>query len=107
MSMVERRPCYPLFLSRDNLGHSVCWGPAFWSLECGPCLPVTEDQRQWDQPWPPHPQLRKPAEEMRAVAEAAASSQADCLGGPLPEDCHRRQGHVASPACFRQGQGQS
>lgn len=55
----------------------------------------------------PYPQLRKPAEEMRAVAEARASSQADCLGGWWPEDCHRRQSHVASPAYFREGQGQS
>lgn len=41
------------------------------------------------------------------MAEAGASSQADCLGGWLPEDCRRRQNHVASPAYFRQGQGWS
>lgn len=44
---------------------------------------------------------------MRAVAEAGASSQADCLGGWLPEYCHRRLSHVAPPAYFRQGQSQS
>lgn len=32
------------------------------------------------------------------MAEARASSQADSLGGWLPEDCHRRQSHVSFPS---------
>lgn len=48
-SQVGRMPClwwrdaHVTPYSCDNLGHSACWGPAFGSLESGPCLPVTED----------------------------------------------------------------